>query len=421
MEHETPDLLTASSISNDGKGCACGRDKILVALVLMLAGGGIAGLQLLRGPCDVAQAGPAATAPVKALDIAQLRGIALQLQADDNHPFDKYIKEIAATGANSICMVVSGMFQNCGSSSIYIDARKTPSLKRMKELINLAHEQGLKVVLMPIILPSRPREDEWRGKIDPTKDKNSWDDWWEDYTNYIMYWAYLAGEAKVDVFMVGSELVSVEPQTERWVKLIEQVRGAYGGLLSYSSNWDHYKPIKFWDKLDIVGMTTYYDLCGDKQPTLEVMLASWKQIKKDLLEWQASVNRPILFTEVGWPNQETAAKYPWDYYRATDKPAPELQKQCFESFFKTWADEEGMAGYVVWEWRNWDMPTDPKRDTTFCPVDKPALDVIREYLVRKNGLVTDRKTASKPASGPAGEAGKGMAKANGDEIEGSRQ
>jgi hypothetical protein len=372
--------------------------------------GGIAGLQFLRsGPEPAALAGTAVATTGKQLDISQMRGMALQLQSGDDGPdFEKYVREIAATGANSICMVVAASQQNCGSSSIFMDVRKTPSAKRMKGLIDLSHELGMKVILMPIVLLENARTDEWRGKIDPTVDKNTWDDWWENYTNYIMYYAYLANQAKVDVFMVGSELVSTEKQTDRWVKLIEQVRGAYSGYLSYSSNWDHYKPVKFWDKLDIVGMTTYYDLCGDKTPTLDVMLESWKDIRKELLEWQATIGRPILFTEVGWPNQETAAKYPWDYYRATDKPAPELQKMCFDSFFKTWADEKAMAGYIVWEWRNWDMPTDPRHDTSFCPMDKPALGLIKEYFHRSNGLVIGGSLklpppASKPADAQAGQ------------------
>ena len=112
---------------------------------------------------------------------------------------------------------------------------------------------------MPIVLLENPREGEWRGKIAPT----NWADWWEDYENYLMHYAWLAESAEAEVFMVGSELVSTETDTDHWKDLIARVRKAYHGRLGYSANWDHYKQVGFWDVLDLVGMTTYHDL-GDK-------------------------------------------------------------------------------------------------------------------------------------------------------------
>ena len=378
------------------------RDKLAMLTVFVLAAAGVVALQLLR-PGAGAATTTSSDAPLVAppSDITQFRGICLQVQsADDKAPFGTFIKEIAATGANTICMSVAAFQQNCGSSSIFVDSRKVPSDKRLKELFALAHKQGLKVILMPIVLLENPRTDEWRGKIDPTKDKNTWDDWWQNYTNYILQYADLAQESKVDMFMVGSELVSVEPQTERWEKLIKQVRGRFKGMLSYSANWDHFMAKqggpKFWDKLDIVGMTTYYDLCGSKKPTLDVLLDTWKDRKKEVLDWQATVNRPILFTEAGWPNQETAAQYPWDYYRAMDKKDPQLQKRCFEAFFKTWADEPAVGGYLVWEWQNYEgMDTSPEKDCGYCPKGKPAMEVITKYFRLPNGKAA-------PATAPAG-------------------
>jgi hypothetical protein len=239
---------------------------------------------------------------------------------------------------------------------------------------------------MPIVLLENARTDEWRGKIDPTMDKNTWDDWWEDYGNYILYYATLAQANKVEIFMVGSELLSTEGQADRWDALIDQVRGVYKGYLSYSANWDHYGAVRFWDKLDIIGMTSYYDLSGSKDPTLEVLTESWQKIKKDLLDWQGKQGKPLLLTEVGWPNQATAAAQPWNYYGAADKPDPELQKRCFEAFFNAWADEPALGGYLVWEWRCGDWPTSPAEDTSYCPMDKPAMEVITKNFLRPNGI-----------------------------------
>ncbi|MFB3890447.1 MAG: hypothetical protein ACE15C_00340 [Phycisphaerae bacterium] len=391
---------TAAQTTGAGDSLLSGRDKALVLTAIALALAGIVALQVIRHvgavPPTTTKPGKPADPPpnvFKPTDFAQIRGISIQFNGDDSNPYDKYIKEIAATGANTVCMSVAAFQQNCGSSSIFFDARKAPSKKRLKELVGLAHEQGMRVILMPIVLLDSPREGEWRGKIDPTKDRNTWDDWWKSYGDYILHCADIAQEAKVEIFMVGSELISLEQQDDRWDRLIKQVREHFSGYLSYSANWDHFKADqggpRFWDKLDIVGMTTYHDLCGSKEPTLDVLMETWAGIKKDVLAWQATVGRPILFTEAAWPNQVTAAQFPWDYYRSMDKKDPQLQKRCFEAFFKTWAGEPAVAGYLVWEWRNYEgQRTGPDEDSGYCPKDKPAMEIISKYFRLPNGKLT---------------------------------
>ena len=189
------------------------------------------------------------------------------------------------------------------------------------------------------------------------------------------------------MFIVGSELISTESQEQRWRELIRRVRGLYKGYLSYSANWDHYRQVKWWDALDIIGMTTYYDLTEGKPPTLERLLASWKLIRKQIVDWQKKINRPLLFTEVGWPNQETCAQYPWDYYRATTRPDEGAQANCFEAFFRTWQGREEVAGYLIWEWRNHPSQKIGPQDTSYVPNGKKAMQVIRKYL-RKQPLAS---------------------------------
>jgi hypothetical protein len=211
-----------------------------------------------------------------------------------------------------------------------------------------------------------------------------------------------AESAGADVFMVGSELVSTESDNEKWHGLIAQVRKAFRGRLGYSANWDHYLQVGFWDDLDIVGMTTYHDLGDGETPSVDELERNWEPIKKAILEWQEKVKRPILFTEVGWPNQVTCAKYPWDYYRSADKPDPVAQANCFEAFFRTWANENNVAGYLVWEWRSYPgQVTDPRKDTSYVPCDKPAMDVISRYFrapKAKDSQVSATAT-TRPSSG----------------------
>ena len=317
-------------------------------------------------------------APLKPSQAGEFRGIALQLHSSS--PTRKYadrIDEIAATGANTLSLIVHGYQENCSSSSIFIDARKIPPRRRIKDLIAHAHKRSLRVVLMPVVLLTKPRDEEWRGTLKPT----SWDDWWTDYNAFVLHWAKLAQECDVELFMVGSELVSTEAQSDRWRLLIAQVRKAFTtGRLSYSANWDHYMTPAWWGDLDIIGMTTYHDLTGGKSPTLENLLAGWAPIKKKILAWRRTVNRPIIFTEVGWPNQPTCAQYPWNYYQS-DTTDPAAQGRCFEAFFRTWMQEKCVAGMLVWEWKTYENENvDPKTDRSYVPCGKPAMGIIRKHF-----------------------------------------
>jgi len=354
------------------------KDKWIIIAVFSLIIGIALGLGLLHGNDGN---GEKTTRPVEApatrpVIVGEFRGMSLQMNnPNPNHNYSKYVTEIAKTGANTLCLSLAGYQENCSSTSIFIDSRKVPGDNRVKALIDHAHKLKLRVVLMPIVLLENPREGKWRGNIGP----KNWDPWWDRYTQFILHYARLAERTKTEVFIVGSELISTERYEKRWRKVIAAVRKEYGGLLSYSSNWDHYEVVKFWDALDMVGMTVYYDLTDGKKPTLPRLMKSWKPIRQKILNWQAKIKRPILFTEVGWPNQVTCAQFPWDYYRAENQPDPQAQKNCFEAFFRTWANEKVVAGYLIWEWRNTDTMKLGPKDTSYVPIGKPCMKVISKY------------------------------------------
>ncbi|MCE5325874.1 MAG: hypothetical protein LLG01_05615 [Planctomycetaceae bacterium] len=367
-------------------------DKLLILVTFAAVLTCVGAVGMIGSPRSTPLQPPSlAAAPVP---VAQMRGFCLQFDNARNVEFyHKTIDEIAQTGANTICISVAGYQEHGGSNSIFIDARKVPSDRDLGELLQHAHRKGLRIVFMPIVLLENPRKQEWRGQISPV----SWKDWWEDYTNFVMHFVWTAASNKVEIFSVGSELISTEDQTEQWRELIAKVRRHYGGQLSYSANWDHYTVPKFWDDLDIVGMTTYYDLTEGAEPTLDRLMQGWIPIKKDILAWQAKVKKPIIFTEVGWPNQVTCAQYPWDYYRSPDKPAPKTQADCFEAFFRTWGDETAVSGILVWEWKNHPEQEVGAKDTSYVPCGKPAMTVIQKYF----NALGSKLAASRPTSAPA--------------------
>jgi hypothetical protein len=318
------------------------------------------------------------------------RGLSIQV-ASGYKPTETYgrlLEEIAALGANAVLLSVAGYMENATAQSIYIDARRVPCPEDFKTVVRRARQLGLKTVIMPIVLLRNPRGSEWRGVIEPP----DWDDWWEQYTEFVFYFTDIAREGQADALIVGSELVSTEKYTARWVKLIEAVRPRFwGGKLGYSANWDHYRPVEFWDQLDFIGMTSYFTLADKKDPTVDEIVQRWEPIKKDILAWQRRIGKPILMTEVGWCSQEGAAMAPWNYYQ-NQKATPaglEEQRRLYEAFIQVWGDVPELLGGMWWEW---DPSPGGPDDFGYTPRGKPAEQVLRRWFAEGGAAAAERTT-----------------------------
>jgi hypothetical protein len=396
----------------------------------------------------------------------QIRGIWLQVHNNDpGCPFEDYVREIVATGANMVCLSISAEQENGSSTEIYVDQTRVPSRQRVVGLIRLAKSLDKAVAFMPIVLLTRPVDDEWRGKINP----KDWNAWWVSYTKYIVDYAGLCQENDVNLFMVGSELISTERSEQEWRELIRQVRqkcqevldrqfrdhlkqtfpaytaadfreklgigdvnsfvysaprdapppealvaayrrfaDAHRMRLSYSANWDHYTVPKFWDALDAVGMTTYHDLnlLKEDNPSLQSLIDAWKPIKAEIAEWQQKIGRPIIFTEVGWASQSGCSSEPWNYYHSETLNLVE-QQRCMESFLQTFGHEPWVGGVLIWKWRDHpgmtgDLSENDDGRLGYTPLGKPVLQNIKDFLASPNGLPMPTTQPSAAAQPAAG-------------------
>jgi len=321
-------------------------------------------------------------------------GVAFQLHRMDwmDTQYHTYIDKIRDVGANTVLFVVKAYQSNGRSNEIYLDLRWAPDDASLGRLIDYAHSKGLHVMLMPIVLLQHPRGDEWRGKIEP----DSWDAWWDSYASMIWHFATLSESHKVDVLVVGSELVSTEGQTDRWIDLIKRIRGWYKGMLTYSANWDHYddKYIKFWDHLDLIGINSYWTLGNDSNVSVDEIVANWRKIQDRLMAFREKVGRPVVMIEVGWCPIANAAKDPWDY-TPPESEVPtdlDLQRKLYEGFFRAWYGVKGFGGFMIWEWGS------DSNGRGYSPEGKPAERVLREWLrkpwPRTNGTTINHTAPS---------------------------
>lgn len=311
------------------------------------------------------------------------------------------IDEIAALGADTLLIAAAAYQDHAASNDLALDAKRTGTPEEWAEIFATARRGGLRIVLMPIILLDNPRGNEWRGVIRP----DDWDVWFDRYRIILTYFARLAAQHDVEVLMVGSELVSTEVHTAQWKRVIREVRALYPppGKLAYSANWDHYRNIEYWADVDLIGMTTYYKLADKPGPTREALELAWKPIRSDILAWQQTVGKPILFTEVGWASQEGCSVEAWNYYRQDKATAAGLeeQKRCYEAFANTWRDVDGVGGVIWWEWTS---GQGGHQDFGYTPKAKPAERVIRDWFAyqreqraKQEAIDAPTKEETKPA------------------------
>ncbi|MEP0846140.1 MAG: hypothetical protein HRF50_04870 [Phycisphaerae bacterium] len=365
--------------------------------IIVLGAGCAAGALLLVAASHPVQPGDAKPTPQRAADSPiPIRGMAIQI-SNGHNPLEVYppmLREIADLGANTVLLSPAGYMEHAKAQSIVIDVRRTPTRADFAAIIREAHGLGLKVILMPTVLLSHPRGSEWRGVIEPP----DWKEWWEQYRDFLKFFCDVGRDASADVLMVGSELVSTEKQTEEWLRVVEMARSLFpAGKLGYSANWDHYRPVKFWDKLDLIGMTSYYTLAQENGPSVEEIAASWAPVRDEITAWVRTVGKPLVLTEVGWCSQEGASTAPWNYYhnqRAT-AAGHEEQRRLYEGFIRAWDGVPELGGVIWWEW----TPDDGgPNDFGYTPRNKPAEHVLRAWFA--DGRLRERAASRAPESVP---------------------
>lgn len=342
---------------------------------------------VLQRPESPAAAQPDHTQPpspgVQLQRSAPLPIVAVGMQIQRTDWLDKYeqsIDEIASLGADAVKIVVDARQENGTSNQIYLDLRMTPAVEALQRLIRHAKSKNLKVILMPIVLLDKPERNEWRGTLTP----KNWSEWFDSYRDMIGHYSWIAESSGVDILVVGSELVSSESKLDQWQRTIAHVRKTFKGKITYSSNWDRYASVPFWDDLDLIGMNSYWRLDNNKEEkaTVADIQTAWKPIMRDVLEFAREQNKPIFFLEVGWCSIANAAHEPWDYTAISEPIDNDLQKRLYEGYFATWWGNPQLAGFSIWEWTPGDGGKDA--DTTnrrgYTPENKPAEAVLRHWL-----------------------------------------
>lgn len=294
---------------------------------------------------------------------------------------DKSLKNLAATGANSVAIVVTA-YQETVTSTQITASEQTPTDEDLIHIISKAHTLGLKVLLKPHI--DILSSEHWRGEIGFSTE-NDWQAWFASYRQMINHYAELAQKNQVEAFSVGTELVMTSGRSDDWEHVITDVRNRYSGKLTYSSNFDEMENIGWWDTLDYIGVDAYFPLpTSFENPSVQDIKDAWvnQGHLAVLEELSKKYEEPIVLTEIGYRSVKGANKAPWEWQNSADVDT-ELQANLYQAALETFMDKEWVTGIYFWAW----LPNPNAgglNDIDYSPQNKPAEDVLRKFYGGSN-------------------------------------
>jgi len=301
---------------------------------------------------------------------------------------DQSLKNLAATGANWIDLVVVISQENISSTTMSRKPPVTATDAELKGMVDLAHSLGLRVMLMPmIVLYNDPSH--FAGYIGTAfNNEAQWQDWFASYRETINYYAAFAQNSGVDMFVIGHELGATTSRETDWRRIVQEVRQQFQGPITYSSlastaSFPHgeEKRITWWDAVDYIGIQAYYKLTTKNDPTVEELKAAWTTNGHiALLEGLSSkFNKPIIFTEIGYVSMDGTNKVPANNNYV---PPIDLQEQadCYQAALEALWGKPWLAGMFWWQWRAEPGLGGPN-DISFNPYGKPAEDVLKRFYL----------------------------------------
>jgi hypothetical protein len=228
---------------------------------------------------QLALAPPGADAWARA-ELGGVRGITIGPIENGYHPgvgygslaYDRTLAEARAMGATWVAVTPFGRVADLHGAGVDLTFEQpfADNRRDVARAIAMAHARGLRVLLVPHMWVE---SGEWRALVNPGTDEG-WARWAESYGRFVHAWAEVAEEERADMLSVGVELRSwaTTPRAPSLEKIIDDVRRTYGGVLTYSANWDDVDDTVILGKVDVVGVNAFYPL-ADQSGASDAQLA----------------------------------------------------------------------------------------------------------------------------------------------------
>lgn len=353
------------------------KRAVVPALVLVLA------LALALAPTQPSGAQGSDTLPDKVI------GFSLGPFAQRQETAAVEVDRMKGIGTNTVTVSVWWNLDN--DRSVLAPTQYTKSDAEVRLAINAIRQRGLAAAILPVFTCANCREN-WRGAADPSSKTV----FYESYTNFIEKYAEIAEEEGANLVFIGSEMSSLQGDTEAWKDVARAARAKFSGALAYDVNWDAIDGVRFWDAVDIPSISAYFPLSNKRHPTLAALKKAWTRSELDgrnaageVEKLAARTGKKVLFGEAGYRSRDWATKLPFDYAADEGDPNPALQADAYQALIETFDSKPYWRGVLWWEWEL--NSARPEREETFTPRGKAAEDVIKAWYV--DGV---RPTAESP-------------------------
>jgi hypothetical protein len=244
--------------------------------------------------------------------------------------------------------------------------------------IRMAHARGLKVMLVPHLWVE---SGDWRALIDPKTDEG-WAEWASSYESFILGWAKVAEAGQAELFSAGAELRSwvTSGRAPSFARILVSVRREYGGLVTYSANWDDVADTVILGDLDVIGINAFYPLADHAGATEAELREGGERIRAKVRALAETWRKPVLFTEMGYTTRADPSVRPWEWPDSmkgvrVDEAA---QASAYRALLAPLVEEPDFAGFFVW--RVYSDPDDVSQEAEwgFSPEGKQAELVVRD-------------------------------------------
>jgi hypothetical protein len=295
----------------------------------------------------------------------------------------EHINPLVELHANYAAIMPFGFVRNMGSPEILYDSERQwfgETRKGVKQYIEMLHKNNIRVLLKPHLWISHG---EFTGYL-KMNNEETWEQLETGYRDFILSYAEVAAQTGVAIFCIGTELEQfITHRPAFWLELIAEVRGIYSGELTYAANWDEYKRVPFWDRLDYIGIDAYFPVSESKTPTIAEAGIGWQQWKKEMAGVATSFNKQIIFTEVGYRSMDFAGKEPWKSERGEAAANMEAQSNLTAALLEELWKEPWFSGGFIWKWYIDHETSGGIENNRFTPQNKPAELVIRNAFQKQ--------------------------------------
>ncbi|MCL6480409.1 MAG: hypothetical protein K6U02_01660 [Firmicutes bacterium] len=315
----------------------------------------------------------------------------------DSPEAEQQLQELRAMGVNAIAVVPYGWMRTLDDVRIHYTGTDETD-EELAQLVRVAHRLGLRVMLKPQL---------WVGggaftghiRFDDPERRAAW---LASYRRMALHYARVAELEGFDLFCIGNELGGMTRHETEWREIIAAVRRVFRGPVTYAANWgEEFETLRFWDALDFIGLNNYYPLAEEPGAELRALTARADAVAEKIARLQQRWQRPILFTEVGYPSVRGGTV--WTWARSwTQSVSMEEQAAGYEATLRAFTARPWLSGMFWWNWPSHGRGGGPQ-DLSYTPRGKPAAEVLRTWYTRLAATAPGEEPAPRtPSTGGMG-------------------